>query len=859
VSAVLPGDVVIRTPDQRLRVFVSSTLEELAAERRAVERAVTALRLTPVLFELGARPHPPRQLYRAYLAQSDVFVGLYWQRYGWIAPDMEISGLEDEFELAGGLPRLLYVKTPAPHRDPRLTDLLRRISDQDSYRQFTTPAQLGRLVRDDLAVLLSERFTTAPMDAVPVAAPRPRPLPSGPTTLVGRREAIAEVAALAADPEVRLVTLTGPGGVGKTRLALAAAERLRDRFAGRTAFVSLAGLSDPALVMPAVARALGADLAGTASPVQAVAERFSGDAWLLVLDNVEQVAAAARELDELLVRSPGVTIVATSRTALTLRAEREYPVPPLPLPGPASVSPAEIAESPAVALFVDRARAVRPGFTLTVANAPAVAAICRRLEGLPLAIELAAARIRLLDPATLEARLGRSMDLPGGGPVDMPARQQTLRATVAWSVDLLEDAERSLLEVCSVFVGGWTLRAAAEVAELDEDRALELTEALDRHSLIQSVSDDPDIRCRMLETVRVFVAERLAARPDAAEIRRRHADCYRRLAERAAQPLRRGAQDEWAMRLAAEVGNLAAAVHWYLAEDTASLPDLFVNLLPLWAVNDDFLDEARGWVERLLPTSDGLDAPARVKLLLADVVTAREVDDAAAAASRDRLGSLLEAVDEPYLHAVGELAVGTTSAVIDDPQRALHEEATALRELRGQDEPFWTSLALIALGVQEMADGRYDDAAAHLLEMRELAERFGNPRLIAAAYVNLGRLDIMRGRPGEAASWLTKGLDLSRTLCMTRNVSLTLTAVALLAFARGDPERAALLAGAAEGLRRRAGLRRWPMPPRERDLVAEVRQALGADRFDELFAAGTRLRQGEAVAAVRDHPELIAT
>ena len=190
----LPGDVVIRTPDRRLRVFVSSTLEELAAERRAVSRAISALRLTPVMFEVGARPHPPQDLYRAYLAQSDVFVGLYWQRYGWVGPGMEVSGLEDEFELSQALPRLLYVKAPAADREPRLADLLARIQAgaSASYRTFRTPAELGRLVRDDLAMLLSERFAAGP-SAAAAALPnprRPRPLPVDATSLVGREEAI---------------------------------------------------------------------------------------------------------------------------------------------------------------------------------------------------------------------------------------------------------------------------------------------------------------------------------------------------------------------------------------------------------------------------------------------------------------------------------------------------------------------------------------------------------------------------------------------------------------------------------------------------------------------------------------------
>jgi predicted ATPase len=846
---------VIRTPDQRLRVFVSSTLAELAPERQAVARAISALRLTPVMFEMGARRHPSRELYRAYLAQSDVFIGLYWQRYGQLGPGMDTSGLEDEFELARGLPRLLYIKAPAPDREPRLADLLERIAQQASYRTFATPAELGRLVRDDLAVLLSERFAAGPTTrAAPGRAHGPRPLPADSTSLVGREEAIGEVAALVTDPQVALVTLTGPGGVGKTRLALAAGQRLVDHFGGGTAFVPLSAVTDPGLVLAGIARAVGADLAGTGSALQALAEQFWDDAWLLILDNLEQVVGVARNLGELLSRCPGLTLLATSRAVLGLRAEREYPVPPLPLPAElTTASLAEIAASPAVALFVDRARAVRPGFALSTANMAAVSEICRRLEGLPLAIELAAARIRLLDPAALRDRLCQSLDALGTGAVDLPERQQTLRATVAWSVDLLTDAERSLLEAAAVFVDGWTFEAAAEVVGVSEDRVLELTEALARHSLVQPDNTGPEPRSRMLETVREFVAERLAARSDGAEIRRRHATYYRTLAERAGLPLRHGDHDEWGRRLEAEAGNMAAAVRWYLADDTAPLPHLFTALLPLWAVDDDFVGEARTWVEQLMPTADSLDSAARAELLLAAVVTSRETkDDAAALAARDRLGSLIGTIQEPYLHAVAEVAMAITSAIIGEWDRAVQLASASLTELRGQDEPFWTALVLLTLGSMETALGRYDDALGHLGEMNDLAEQFGIVRLIVAARVQLGILAVAQGRLAESAAMLDTGLELSLEMHGTRNVSLILTAFARLAFAEGDLDRSALLAGAAEGVRRRAGLRAWPTPsPGESDPVTRARQALGASRFGELFAAGARLSQRDAVAAAR--------
>ena len=331
----------IRTPDQRLRVFVSSTLDELADERAAVSRAISALRLTPVMFELGARPHPPRELYRAYLAQSDIFVGLYWQRYGWIGPDMEISGLEDEFRLSHSIPRLLYVKTPAPEQEPRLAAMIGELQTEgtDAYRSFRSPRELGRLVRDDLAVLLSERFTTSggvadrsASSAADTERRSERSLPLTSTSLIGREHDIAEVSELLQKPEVRLVTLTGPGGIGKTRLAIAVGELLDDRYPQGTVFVPLAAVTQPELVLPRIATAVGATVEDARGPLDVLVEHFAETPTLLVLDNLEQVVGAAPELDQLLARCPGLEILSTSRTVLRVRAEREYPVAPLTVP-----------------------------------------------------------------------------------------------------------------------------------------------------------------------------------------------------------------------------------------------------------------------------------------------------------------------------------------------------------------------------------------------------------------------------------------------------------------------------------------------------------------------------------------------
>jgi predicted ATPase/DNA-binding SARP family transcriptional activator len=504
------------------------------------------------------------------------------------------------------------------------------IGPADTHRPLSGPERGDRSARREPSRPAAGRQAAT---GTPPGARARYSLPAGMTSMIGREQDIGEVADLVERSGERLVTLTGTGGVGKTRLVVAVGERLADRFGAGTVFVPLDAVTDPGLVLPAIGRTAGADLARTDSPLEALAEMFGDDAWLLILDNLEQVVHVAADLGELLARCPGVVILATSRTVLGLRVEREYPVPPLPT-APAAASVAEVAACPAVALFVDRARSVRHGFSLTDANAAVVADICRRLEGVPLAIELAAARTRLLDPAALFDRLAASLDALGAGAVDLPERQRTLRATVEWSVSLLGDAERSLLEAAAVFADGWTLPAAAAVAGHDEDRALELTEALARQSLIHIDITKLGPRARMLETVREFIQERLAARSDAAEVGRRHADYYRTLAEQADQPLRGTDRGYWLERLQAEEGNLAAAVRWYIACDTELLPHLFRVLWVLW-LQQDLQREARPWVGQLLPEIGTLAPQPRGELAWTAAMLAINFgDDAAALAVR---------------------------------------------------------------------------------------------------------------------------------------------------------------------------------------------------------------------------------
>jgi predicted ATPase len=855
---------VIRTPDQRLRVFVSSTLAELAPERAAVARAISALGFTPVMFELGARPHPPQELYRAYLAQSDIFIGLYWQRYGWIGPGMEISGLEDELQLSSSLPRLLYVKTPAPDREPRLVEMIAGLQTEatDSYRSFGSQRELGRLVRNDLAVLLSERFSAATHGSASSPARQassravrrlPRSLPVTSTSLIGREHEIGEVVDLLETPEVRLVTLTGAGGIGKTRLAIAVGTRLEERSSRQTVFVSLAAITQHELVMPRVAAIVGATIEGTRAPVDALAEHFAATPALLVLDNLEQVIGAALEVDELLAACPELKILVTSRTVLRLRAEREYSVSALTVPVFARQPPiGELASLPAVQLFVDRARAVRNDFALTEANAMAVMEICRRLDGLPLAIELAAARTRLLDPEALLVRLANQLDALGPGPVDLPERQRTLRATVEWSVGLLDEAEQRFLFALSVFADGWTLAAATNVCGLEEDRVLDLLDALAAHSLVNVEASDTGSRFGMLTSVQNVAAERLAASSHGPEVEQRHALYFRSLVESADWPHER--QTYWVNRLRAEEENLRIAVRWFFTHDIEPLPHLFRMLWLYWQMHDR-MPEGRAWIDELRGRADTLDEHARAEVLFTSAVTAVEVgDDAAALAAVEGIKRLDPNIDDPPLQNALHLAVAWTMPIIDDLEGARESASKALTGFRQLDEPFVASAAL-TVGMLEMTRARYETAGRLLSEVKDLGERFGNNWLRSTARTQLATLALRTGDLEQARALLMESADsMEDSHLSTLTVTFALIALTELALVESNPRLAAVAVGAASGLRRRAGLLAWPLTRRlEADLLDRVTHELDLETFKAAFEQGSQLHLREALTLVRQH------
>jgi predicted ATPase len=808
---------VIRTPDQRVRVFISSALQELAAERRAVRDAVTSLRLVPVMFELGARPYPPRPVYRAYLTQSQVFVGIYWQSYGWVAPGEEISGLEDEYRLSAGLPRLIYVKGPAPDREPRLAELLATIRDEGgvSYQHFSEAGELQRLVEDDLAVLLSERFEMARphrADADEPALAGALPVPA--TPLVGRDQEAAAVEDLVAKEGVRLVTLTGPGGVGKTRLMVEAARRLGPGFADGARFVDLAAVSAPDLVAAAIAAGLG--LNTSAGRLIADLESYlRARRLLLALDNFEQVMDAAPLLADLMAAAAGLVTLVTSRTVLRLRGEHEFPVPPLSVPPPdAHVDPGGLLGYASVGLFAERAHAADPGFEVTLGNAAAVAEICRRLDGLPLAIELAAARVKLLPPQELLSRLDQRFSLLTGGARDLPERQRTLRSTLDWSFGLLSPGEQVLFARLGVFAGSFGLPAVEAVGG-DSAETMDTLGGLVDCSLVRAQTRSGEPRFTLLETIREYALERLHEGGDWIGAHDRHADYFLSPAEPADAELTLPGQLAWLDRLETDHENLLAATSWRVNHgplDQAVY--LFLVTWRFWWL--------RGHVAELVRLGDQImagseDLPRYQHALALTGVGFILIANGAQARARqvfeqsllsyqrvsERLGVMLNAA---VLAVQGHLAA--TGGDYDGASELLHQGRARLQEvderhLTGYDRlQYLLTAAFVDNFLGQVRLGQAEPGDAARLFADGLAEGRRAPDAIALiiSLYDLALADKAQGDPGAAEGHLKEGLALAARTGDETSAGYYLEVMAAVAAQRDDPERAVRLVAAARRL-----------------------------------------------------------
>jgi predicted ATPase/class 3 adenylate cyclase len=970
---------VILAPDQRVRVFISSTLEELAAERAAAKRAIARLHLVPVWYESGDRPHPPRSMYRAYLDQSWVFVGIYWQRYGWVAPGMEISGLEDEYRLAAGKPMLLYLKRPATEIEPRLTAMLDgiRAAGNVSYRTFGTARELERLLADDLAVLLSESVADAavsaeasagglvesaepdlpagtvtflltdiegstrlwesvpeameealerhnqlltseiedhggvvvtsrgegdsffavfgsavaaveaagacqfalnaeawpegvalrvrmglhtgearargsgqidhapinrcarvkaaghggqvlvtkttrdlagrlgggfgfkrlgqfrlrdlaepeliyqlthadlPADFPPIRtlAERAGNLPVQVSSFIGRERELEQTAAALVG--AREVTLTGPGGVGKTRLALQAAAEVAERFGDGAWLCELAPVRDPAGVDEAVATVFSVTARAGQGTREALMEFLRSKQLLLVLDNCEHLLDGAAALAGNLARScERLVILATSREALGIDGEQLVPVPSLEVPR-TGADLDTITGAEAVRLFAERAAAVKPGFQVAAGNAAAVAAVVRRLDGIALAIELAAARVPAMTPAELAQRLERSFAVLAAGRRGAVAHHQTLRATIDWSFQLLTGPEQVLLARLSVFAGGATLEAAETVCgggDIDPDAVFELLAALVARSLVVAEEHGLQTRYRLLETIRQFGEEHLG---EAERWRARHASYYAELLTQ----VRDQAHDPnpevfWAVRLGAERDNLLAAWSWAIG--TGNVGTAFAILAgfapcEVWTTYPLLLPG-----EAALGLPDAAEHPGFPLALAVSAVFASYRADVAGAEQLCRRAADASArqatpdwrVEEAVCAARQNIA--TTTGAFADAAR-LAEQAAGIARAGGDLAD--ASLELTAAVAGHVLAGDAPAAVPLAREALALARRTGAPALVASSLLAVG-LAVADSDPGQARTCLRESGELSTALGYQK--ALDLVWAAAIAFLVGD-------------------------------------------------------------------------
>jgi predicted ATPase len=867
----------VRTPDQRLRVFVSSTLIELRAARSAARRAIEQLHLSPVMIDLGARPHPPRELYQAYLAQSDVFVGIYWQSYGWVAFGAEISGVEDELRLSAGMPRLLYVREPAPDRDPRLEALLGQVRTQSStsYKQFADPEELEAYLLDDLAVLLTERFETH-SDAVPPASSGSAPnvvlQPMNP--LIGRDAEVAKIRSWLESETARLITLTGPGGVGKSRIALEVTSLVEAQFGDGVWTVLLEAIRDPGLVLTTIARTLKLRTGASDDPgevLAALTNHLSGRRVLLVLDNFEHVLGAALDIAALIERCEGLHVLVTSRSALRVRAEHELPIGPLPVPAAADEPLLRLEESAAVQLFVARARAVNRSIATDEATLRTIAAICRRLDGLPLAIELAAARARMLPPRQLLGRLERSFAMLSGGTTDMPERHQTLRATIDWGYDLLDDAEQVALQRLAVFAGGWTLIAAEAVLTAAGGLGADVLDVLDGLITKSFVTPTPGTgaapRFGMLETIREYAQERLATGPDLEATVDAHAEYFLGVAEQAAPELYRRDQATWFEALEEDHDNLLAALRRLEARgDVERELRLTVALGRLWLVHSH-LTQAKYWLARAMVHSDG-----RRDRLRADLLTwagwlelfLKGNPDAAEQVSREAL-EIRRRLGDRHGEAMELLALGNVAVFRGEVSLAQerYRQTAAVAEANGDDEILGRAVG--NLGVVARSVGDLDEAAASLRQGRGYMERIGDAHAVVQANLNLSGVLLDRGELGEAEELAQDTIRRSQSVGDELLLLEALENLSAIWSEQGRLLAAGWLYGAADAMARALALVRNEMetPLFERYLQRTRDRAAATGRvaaFESAWAAGAAAPLRVVVAtALDEQPVPVAT
>lgn len=764
-----------------------------------------------------------------------------------------------------------------------------------------------RLTADERAEIITLARAEPSHDAALVDAPQPTrvpprlptTLPTPLTSLIGRKQDSAAVRSTLMRGETRLLTLLGPPGIGKTRLSIEVAHAVQAAFTNGAYFIALAPLGEPALVMATLAQTLGIKENAGQPLLDGLKSALQAQRLLLVLDNFEHLLAAAPLVVELLEACPGVKALVTSRAALHVRGERLVAVSPLLLPDltqePAHV---KLARIPAVALFVERAQAVQPPFRLTAQNAAAVAAICVRLDGLPLAIELAATRVKLLPPAALLARLEQRLAVLTEGGRDLPPRHRTLRSAIAWSYALLDESEQRLFRGLGVFVGGCTLAAAEAVLAADQMASLPahpvldgLTSLIDKSLLKQEQGRGDEPRLTMLETIREYALEQVALQGETAARRRRHADYYLNLAEVAEPHILHGPdQVLWSDRLEAEHDNLRAVLTWSCTTPEAETVGLRLAgaLAWFWVVHSHF-SEGNRWLNTLLDRLHNAAPAVRAKVLhvagmLAEnigefarpaalleesLALYRKLDDGTGAAQtlvllgriRTDQGEYAQArallaeslalgKTEQNIWAItwGLMSLGDTAFSTVELKQAEQYFQQALTLCLEQEDRFAGAWAIVNLGrvAEQLGDDR--QAQTNYLEGVATFRQLGQGRDSADVYLELGRLARRHGHAAQAQSYYAESLTVLGELRDKRRLPVCLEGIAGLASMVGQPARAAQLFGAADAWREAVGL---PLPPveratYERDLVA-ARTQLDEATWMTAWAEGRVLRLEQAI------------
>lgn len=709
----------------------------------------------------------------------------------------------------------------------------------------------------------------------------PNNLPAQPSTLVGRRSEIETIRGLLARPDLRLLTLVGPGGVGKTRLALEIANALLEEFPDGVYLVELAPITDHALVIPTIATTLNVRESPGAPHFATLKEHLRDKQILLLLDNFEQILAAGAVVAEVLAACPRLKLLVTSRSPLRLRAEHEFPLSPLALPEPGHhLSVSKLSQYSAVTLFVQRAQAVKPDFELRDGNASAVVEVCRRVDGLPLAIELVAAHTRLLPPQSILARLTHPLRLLTHGPQDSPTRHQTMRDTIEWSYNILTEREQRLFRSLSVFVGGCALQAAEAVCneagntniEVDHPLAIEVLEGIEAlidRSLIRRLEqhEDADPRLLMLETVREYAWEQLVTSGEVETMRRRHAD-YFLLLGRQMQPVIQGSDiPVWMGRLGPEHDNLRAALRWLLesnrpADHEAAL-DLILGLQGLWGRFHN-TSEVEQWLETALNKVGhqatllrvrGLRYAATVSYLRADYSRAETWAMQALAGARELNDETLIA---HTLSQIGLLAVFQEK--YEEARTLLGE---ALEIYRRTDNQFGVGTVCINLGEAVRYQGNYAQAEAYYRESLRILVSLGRKGSALQALSNIGHVVYMQGDLPAARATFIEALDLAHELDARKTAAEVLTGMSsvMLAEAGAGPNnlapgqhdltgitRAVYILGITASIVERSGRQLEPVDQQEFDRnIASARAILGEQAFDTAWQEGLAMTIEQAI------------